>query len=184
VAASAAIARDDDAGERILVGYIVPAAGARPTPARIRSVLATRLPEHMLPSLFVRLDALPLGPNGKLCRRALPDPDPDNILREEDFSAPRTEVERRVAALMAPLVGLERVGVDEHFFLLGGHSLLGAQLIARIRDVFGIQMSLRTLFDAPTVAKLSAEITRLLIERVSAMSEEAAEALLTESDHG
>src|SRR6185436_19662110 len=106
---------------------------------------------------------LPLTSNGKVDRATLPPPDHNNTLRDKAFTAPRTEAERTVANLLAPLLGLEQVDVEDNFFTIGGHSLLGTQLISRIRDTFQVEVPLRMVFEAPTVAELSAEIERLLL---------------------
>ena len=99
-------------------------------------------------------------------------------MRDSSFVEPSTPIEQRLAAILAPLLDLDRVGVEDNFFLLGGHSLLGTQLIARVRDAFGVELSLRTLFDAPTVSKLAAQIEALLIAKLDAMSEDEAQQLL------
>jgi acyl carrier protein len=127
----------------------------------------------------VKLEALPLNPSGKVDRAALPAPKAENTLRDSSFVAPRTPIEERLAAMLALLLDLDRVGVEDNFFLLGGHSLLGTQLIARVRDAFEVELSLRTLFDAPTVSKLSAQIEALLLAKLEAMSEEEAQLLAT-----
>jgi len=137
------------------------------------------LPEYMVPAVFVRLGALPLNPNGKIDRNALPAPTPDNTVRDDAFVGPRTPVEERVMGILAPLLGLEQVSVEDNFFLLGAQSLLGTQMIARIRDTFGVELCLRQVFDAPTVATLSAEVERLLVEKLDAMTEDEAQRLLT-----
>ncbi len=126
----------------------------------------------------MRLEALPLTYNGKVDRAALPDPDPDNTLRDEPFTPPRTPIEERLSKILTTLLNLNEVSVNDNFFLLGGHSLLGTQLIARIRGVFGVELGLRTLFDAPTIEDLSAEIERLILARVESMSEDEVERLL------
>ncbi len=172
IEAARVVATDLGATDKRLVAYVVPAAGAWPTPRELQELLRTRLPDYMVPPIFVALGALPLGPNGKVDCGALPEPSPANTLRDTDFEQPRTEVESYVAALVRQLLGLERVGVDDNFFLLGGHSLAGTQLIARIGDTFGVEMSLRAIFDAPTVAQLSAEIERRLVEKLSSMTED------------
>jgi len=115
----------------------------------------------MIPAGFVRIDALPLTPHGKIDRAALPEPTPANMLQDDGSTEPRTGTEQRVAEIVGELLKLESVGREDNFFLLGGHSLLGAQLIARLRDAFGVEISLRGLFDGPTVAVLSAELDRL-----------------------
>jgi acyl carrier protein len=132
----------------------------------------------MIPAIFVKLDALPLNASGKLDRGMLPEPNTENTLRDSTFVAPRTVVEERVASILASLLDLGQVSVNDNFFLLGGHSLLGTQLIARIRDTFGIELNLRSLFDAPAVSELSKLIESLLVAKLQAMSDEEAERLL------
>jgi acyl carrier protein len=138
----------------------------------------------MIPSSFVRLGSLPLNSNGKIDRAALPLPDSTNTIHDDSYVAPQTPTEERVAAIVAPLLGLDRVGVSDNFFFLGGHSLLGTQLIGRIRDAFGVELSLRCLFDSPTVTQLSTEIERLLLAKVQSLSEEEAQQMLQSQDQG
>ncbi len=177
VQASTVVAHEVEPGDKRLVAYFVPAAKAQPTHTELRNFIATRLPEYMVPATFVKLEALPLNPSGKVDRAALPAPNAENTLRDSSFVAPRTPIEERLAAMLALLLDLDRVGVEDNFFLLGGHSLLGTQLIARVRDAFGVELSLRTLFDAPTVSKLSAQIEALLLAKLEAMTEEEAQLL-------
>lgn len=132
----------------------------------------------MVPAIFVRLETLPLTQNGKVDRAALPAPTPENTLRDEVFTAPRTPVEERLAAMLSSLLGLDQVSVHDNFFMLGGHSLLGTQLISQIRGAFGVELALRTLFEAPTIEQLSLEIEQLLTARVEAMTEEEVARLL------
>jgi acyl carrier protein len=129
----------------------------------------------MVPAVFVLLDSLPLNSNGKLDRDRLPEPNASNILRDEAYAPARTVVEKRIAGILANLLGLEQVGANDNFFLLGGHSLLATQVIARLRGTFGVELSLRSLFEAPTVAELSNEVERLLFAKLDAMSEEEAQ---------
>jgi hypothetical protein len=132
------------------------------------------LPEYMIPAIFCPLETLPLTPSGKVDRKALPAPTHPHILNDDEYMAPRTQVEERIASMLAPLLRLPRVGVNDNFFLLGGNSLLGAQVIARVRDSFGVDLSLLSLFDRPTVAELALEVEQLLIAKLEAMSEEEA----------
>ena len=132
----------------------------------------------MIPSSFVALDALPLTPNGKVDRAALPVPDGTNTLHDEVVAAPSTPIEERLVEILLPLLGIEQVGIDDNFFMLGGHSLLGTQLISRITSAFSVDLSLRNLFNAPTVRQLSTEIERLIWVKVQAMSEDEAQMLL------
>ena len=158
---AAVVAREGDGGERQLVAYVVPAPGVVPGRDALVATLRRRLPDYMVPAVYVTLTALPVTTNGKVDRAALPAPDAANTLRDAAAPvAPRTEVEAEVARILAALLDVEDVSVDDNFFLLGGHSLLGTQLIMRLRDAFGVELALRTLFDAPTVAELAAEIER------------------------
>jgi amino acid adenylation domain-containing protein len=165
------------AGEKELVAFVV-LAGACPAVAELRDFLSKELPDHMLPAKFVRLDYLPLGPSGKVDRSALPTPNDLNILRDPSSWNVSTATEQRVARIVASLLGLEKVGVDENFFYLGGNSLFGTQLIARLREAFGVDVPLLKLFDHPTVADLAAEVERLMVTTLEAMTEEEAERLL------
>ena len=160
VQACTVVAREDDGGERRLVAYVVAAAGAALGREALAAALRRSLPDYMVPATFVALPTLPLTTNGKVDRAALPAPDASNMLRDGEVVAPRSEVETELAAILSTLLGVEAVSVQDNFFLLGGHSLLGTQLIVRVREVFGVELSLRTLFDAPTIADLATEIER------------------------
>ena len=111
-------------------------------------------------------------------------PTAENILEEDAYEAPQSEIQERLANTVKTLLGVKRVGIDDNFFNLGGHSLLGAQMIARITETFGVELSLLSVFNDPTVKGMSAEIERLLIEKVSAMSEEEVQSLLNSSQVG
>jgi len=174
---SVVVSGENGTGEKQLVAYIVPAT-TFPQVRELRDFLAEILPEYMIPATFVRLDALPIGSSGKVDRSALPAPDDENILREETSLSPNTPTEQRVAAIVASLLGLERVGVNENFFYLGGNSLFGTQVIARLRDAFNVEVPLLRLFDHPTVTDLAAEVERLMVANLEAMSEEEAQRLL------
>ncbi|MFI2511745.1 amino acid adenylation domain-containing protein, partial [Streptomyces sp. NPDC018972] len=148
-----AIVREDRPGEKRIVAYVVPADGAtRPSEEQLRAAAAELLPEYMLPSAFLVLDAFPLSPNGKLDRGALPAPD---FTERATSRAPRTEREERLAAVFADILGLEAVGVDDSFFDLGGHSLLATRLVSRIRSVLDVELAVRQVFERPTVAGLA-----------------------------
>jgi amino acid adenylation domain-containing protein len=169
---SVVVAREDVPGDKCLVAYIVLVPGACVTVRSLQDTLATQLPDYMIPATFVVLESLPLTPNGKIDRASLPMPDTTNTLRDEVIALPSTPTEKRVAAIVTSLMNLEQVGVDDNFFLLGGHSLLGTQIIAQLAETFGVDLSLRSLFESPTVRLLSAEIERLILARVEAMSDE------------
>jgi amino acid adenylation domain-containing protein len=175
---SVVLAREVEPGDKRLVAYLLLDASTRLTHTELRNFIAARLPEYMIPAIFVKLNSLPLNPSGKVDRAALPEPNAGNALRDNTFVEPRTPIEERLAQTLAALLELEQVSVEDNFFLLGGHSLMGTQLIARIRGAFGVELSLRSLFDAPTVAKLSAQIEALLLAKLEAMSEGEAERLL------
>ncbi|WP_419995150.1 non-ribosomal peptide synthetase [Streptomyces boninensis] len=149
IADAAVIVREDTPGDRRLVAYLVPAKGAEPEVALLRSELGIRLPEHMIPSAFVVLDALPLTRNAKLDTRALPVPDYGS---GSTGRAPRTEREIQVAELFAEILKIDSVSLDDNFFELGGHSLLATRLVNRIRTVLGVEVNLMKLFGSPTVA--------------------------------
>ncbi|WP_229864726.1 condensation domain-containing protein, partial [Streptomyces djakartensis] len=153
VAHAVAVVREDRPGDQRLVAYVVAAPGAVPDPAGLRAYAARALPEPMIPSVVVPLDALPLTPSGKLARRDLPAPS-----AAESGRAPRTAAEETLAGLFAEVLDVSDVGVDDGFFTLGGHSLQGIRLLSRIRSELGAELSVRDLFEAPTVAGLAARI--------------------------
>jgi amino acid adenylation domain-containing protein len=169
--------RESDTGEKQMVGYIVPRSVA-PTVGELREFLANELPEYMLPAVFVSLDSLPTKSSGKVDRAALPAPNEQNVLRDEAFLGPRTPTEQRIAEIVSRLLGLQQVGMNDNFFYLGGNSLFGTQVIARLRDAFGVEVPLLKLFDHPTVADLSAEVERMIMAKVDSISEEEAQRLL------
>ncbi|MYS19756.1 amino acid adenylation domain-containing protein/thioester reductase domain-containing protein, partial [Streptomyces sp. DvalAA-14] len=161
VTAACAVVREDQPGDRRIVAYLTTTGaagdigpGGRPMDAApLRTALAATLPDYMVPSAFVELPALPLTPNGKVDRRALPAPDTTG--RGRAGRAPRTPQEETLCGLFADLLGVSAVFVDDDFFLLGGHSLLATRLISRIRSVLGVELSVRDLFEHPTVAELA-----------------------------
>ncbi|HEX2078792.1 MAG TPA: amino acid adenylation domain-containing protein, partial [Longimicrobium sp.] len=155
VADCVVMAREDVPGEPRLVAYVVGEARAEALRAHVRR----SLPEYMVPAAFVFLDALPLNPNGKLDRKALPVP--EYGAAEETYVAPRTPVEEVLAGIWAELLGRERVGAEESFFDLGGHSLLATRVAARVRAVFGVDLPLRAVFERSVLSELAAEIERL-----------------------
>jgi amino acid adenylation domain-containing protein len=152
---SVALAREDVPGDKRLVAYVVSDQEQTPTSSELRDFLKRKLPEYMMPSAFVILDTLPLTPNGKIDRQTLPAPDQVRPELANTFVAPRTEAEEIIAEIWAELLGLEQVGIYDNFFELGGHSLLATQIISRLRDVFQIELPLRTLFEAPSVTELA-----------------------------
>jgi len=158
VAHAAVVARPDPMADKRLVAYVVGASGAGAPGEELRRFLAERLPGHMVPSAFVALEALPLTPNGKVDRAALPDPDPGAAPADGAPAAPRSAAEEKMAAIWARVLGLDGavVGDDDDFFDLGGHSLMATQVIAEVREEFGTDTALMAVFQAPTVAGLTA----------------------------
>lgn len=181
VQASVVIAREDTPGEKRLVAYIVPVPCARLSASLLRDMLAKRLPDYMIPAAFVQLDALPLTPNGKVNRSALPAPSATNTIKDDAVASPTTPAEIRLHALVVPLLGLQKVGVDDNFFLLGGTSMMGTQLIVLVNETFGVDVPLRTLFQVPTIRRLAAEIERRLLTMFETMSDEEIASLLQQS---
>jgi amino acid adenylation domain-containing protein len=173
VQASAVIARQDGMDSQTLVAYIVVTNPQhRPTVTELRDLLLSRVPDYMIPAMFVVLPDLPLTSHGKLDRKALPPPDASNTLSDESYLAPRTVLEEKLSALVANLLGVDQVGVNDNLFLIGGHSLFGTQLIARLRENFGVELPLRGVFESPTPALLAQEIERLMATKIGAMSED------------
>jgi acyl carrier protein len=153
VKACAVIAREDVPGDKRLFGYIVPVEGEPPTASELRAFLRGHLPEFMVPHIFINLTALPLTPNGKVDRRALPAP--EQAMAEREHVAPRTPIEKSLAEIWENLLGQTRVGVHDNFFELGGHSLLATRVISHLRDATDVELTLRTLFESPTIADLA-----------------------------
>jgi acyl carrier protein len=173
VTASAVMARADDTDEKHLVGYVV--GNGDLTRGELQGFLLDRLPDYMVPSVFVVLDSLPLTANGKVDYSALPLPTSENMLRDEPATA-SSATEVSLSQIVSGLLHVPEVGPDDDFFLLGGHSLLGTQLIVRIHEAFNVEVPLRTLFERPTVRGLAAVIEELLIAEAKAQMTLAATA--------
>ena len=148
------IAREDIAGHR-LVAYVVAGSEGQPGVRSLRNFLQERLPDYMIPSSFVWLDELPLTPNGKLDRRALPAPTHSGLDQHQAAVMPRTPVEEAIAAIWSEVLQLEAVSVHDNFFELGGHSLSATRVVSRLRRTFNVEISLRSIFESPTVAELA-----------------------------
>ena len=160
VSDAAVLAREDNVGDKRLVAYFVPSASTHATNGaleeRITSSLRGTLPDYMIPSAFVALDALPLNPNGKLDRKALPAPDLTEA--RGAYVAPETPLEERVASICADVLGLSRLSVVDDFFALGGHSLLVTRVVSKLRSTLNVEFSMRTFFEAPTARGIARAI--------------------------
>jgi amino acid adenylation domain-containing protein len=150
------LAREDEPGDQRLVAYLILDQEPPPTTSELRVALREKLPEYMVPAIFVTLDALPLTPNGKVDRKALPAPDQSRPELERAFVAPRNAIETRLAEIWQDLLKVDSVGVKDDFFELGGHSLLVAPLFARIEKALGVDLPLATIFRTTTVEQLAA----------------------------
>jgi amino acid adenylation domain-containing protein len=173
------VASEDAQGEKRLVAYVVPQASSL-TVSELRDFLARELPNYMIPATFVGLDTIPVGAAGKVNRSALPTPNDENLLRDA-FVGARTPTEQRVATIIASLLGLNSMSVNDNFFYLGGDSLFAIQVIASLCETFHVELPLLCLFDYPTVAELAAEVERLAGPRIEPMSEEEAPRLLAQN---
>ncbi|MBW4594951.1 MAG: amino acid adenylation domain-containing protein [Brasilonema angustatum HA4187-MV1] len=159
VQTSCVIIREDTTGDKRLVGYVVPYSEEIPATHELRQFLTNKLPLYMVPQVFVMLSSLPLTPNRKVDRRALPAPDLHSE-QIDNYVAPRTPTEEMLAQIWAQVLKIEFVGIHDNFFELGGHSLLATQLVSRIRNIFKVELPLRSIFAAATVAALGDQIGR------------------------
>jgi acyl carrier protein len=186
------VAREEKPGDMHLVAYIVPAQQPPPTYRELRGVVQERLPDYMVPSAFVFLKALPLTPTGKVDRLALPPPSMARPDMATPFAAPRTPMEATLARIWTEVLGLPSVGIHDPFLELGGHSLMAARVVSRVRDMFHVELPLRALLEASTIADMAAvisqhqarqidpgELARLIAE-VEALSEEEVTRRLTD----
>jgi len=182
---AAAMIAVSDAGENQLVAYVLPKDNEpAPTVRELQEHLLRSLPDYMVPAIFVRLQAVPLSPNGKVDLSALPPPAEANLLGRVATRPAASPIEEKLLVLMRGLLENDAIGAEDNIFLAGGHSLLGMQLVMRLRNTFGVDVTLRQLFESPTVERLAVLVESMLVEAVSSMSDEEASALLTkyESD--
>jgi amino acid adenylation domain-containing protein len=179
----AVVARADGMDEKRLVAYIVMAPERALSVTELRARLRDKLPEYMIPAFFVALEALPLTSNGKVDRRALPDPEMQRPDLELTFVAPRTPLEQAMADIWAEVLHIESVGIEDNFFELGGHSLLATQLISRLRDAFQVEVPLHALFDQPTIAALASIVEELLINEINSLTDDEAQRALQSFEH-
>jgi amino acid adenylation domain-containing protein len=166
---AAVAVRGDQPEEYRLVAYVVIAPNNNLTYSAIQEFLREHLPDYMVPTVFVVLDRLPLTSHGKVDRAALPDPGEENTMKDDSIEDAESPVEVRLKEILIPLLKVNELGVHSNFFQLGGHSLLGAQVLVRIRESFGVELSLKAIFDHPTVGGISAEIERLILEKLEGL---------------
>ena len=189
-----ALATAGGEGERRWVAaYVVPVPGAAPTPQELRGHLSALLPGWMVPSFFIPLDALPKTPAGKLDRRALPPPTPGTS-DEGAWAPPETPTESAVAAIWSEVLEVERVGADDDFFDLGGHSLKATRIFSRVSARLGVELPVGVIFDRPTVRGMAAAVDERrgagfdpddeMLEWLEGLSDEEAERLLAQNQAG
>jgi amino acid adenylation domain-containing protein len=166
------LAREDVPGEKKLTAYVVPIEQPGPAPTELRDYIQDQLPEYMTPSAFILIPEMPLTANGKLNRRALPAPDQSDLVTGSTLVAPDGAIETRLAEIWCQVLKLERVGAYDSFFHLGGHSLMAIQVIHRINQAFNVNLSVRTVFDEPTIAGLALVVEETLISRLEEESEQ------------
>ena len=152
------LTQGDVSGNKHLVAYVVPQSEQMPTISDLRGYLKVKLPEYMIPAVFVMLETLPLTSNGKVDRRALPKPDQDGMAQIAAYVAPRNSIEEKLQEIWTNFLGLERIGIHHNFFEVGGHSLLATQIMARVQAVFQVDLPLRALFENPSIAELATAI--------------------------
>jgi len=165
-------------GEKRLTAYVVFEPGAAVEINDLRAFLRELLPDYMVPGSFLVLDALPLTPNGKVDRRALPAMEQEAPASRREYVAPRTEIEETLATLCAEALGVEKLGVYDDFFELGGDSLMAIRAIFRIRKAVGVELQVRSFFDSPTVANLAESVEELLLDQIEELSDEEVHELL------
>jgi acyl carrier protein len=186
------VGREERSSGRRIVAYVVAEPGASVSEEELRRHLKERVPVYMLPSAFVLLDELPLNSNGKIDRSSLPEPEAARQPSAKSFVAPRTPEEEMLAEIWSELLGVSPVGAEDNFFELGGHSLLATRVVSRVREACGVELPLRLLFEAPTVAELAkhlaeaangqGELERIeeMLKRLEHLSDTDVDALLGE----
>jgi amino acid adenylation domain-containing protein len=156
--------KSSHSGDKRLVGYLVLEHGIEPGLGELRAFLKTKLPEYMVPATFMVLEKLPVSPNGKLNRNALPLPDDARPELAREFVPPSTPVEQALAEIFSEVLEVRTVGLNDDFFELGGHSLLATRVVTRLRDRFQVEMTPRVVFESPTVKELASRISELLVQ--------------------
>ena len=171
------IAREDNPGDKYLVAYIVPVRNTAPSVSEVRGFVEQKLPPHMVPSRFVILDALPVTPNGKVNRKALPDPGKSRPDLDTPFVSPRIPVEQELSQIWGEVLSLDHVGIHDNFFELGGHSLAATRVVSQVIKKYQVEIPLQALFQSPTVAQMAAVITE---NQANSLDEQEMDRILTE----
>jgi amino acid adenylation domain-containing protein len=170
-----------ECGENELVAYVMPAkATTVPSAIELQQYMRQKLPEHMIPPKFVFLDSIPLTSSGKVDFSRLVPPLGANHIRSEEAELPRNPIEEKLLVLVRDILKNKTVGMDDNFFLSGGHSLIGMQLVLHVQDLFGVNLTLLQLLNAQTVKQLAVVVESILVEDISSMSEEEAERRLSD----
>jgi acyl carrier protein len=169
-------------GQQHLVAYYVPYPSITVEVESLRAQLRTHLPEYMVPTFFVPLREIPLNPNGKVDRRALPDPELSTTRSESAYIAPHNETEQKLAQMWCEVLHIDKAGINDNFFDLGGHSLLATQLVSRIKTNFSAQIPLSRFFEIPTIAQLASEIQRSVNQAAQLKRNSDAATLLDDLD--
>ena len=190
---SVVVASGTDGSDKRLIAYVVCDKSQPASVHELKGFLKDRLPNYMVPPIFVFMSAMPLTPNGKIDRRALPDPEQTRPELQVEYVAARTRVEGTLTEMWMQLLGLEQVGIFDNFFDLGGESLMATKVVSRVREIFEVELPLRTIFESPTIAQLSESIENAekadqgnvedfseILESLERLSEEETSALLKE----
>ena len=163
VQASALMVREDQFGEKRLIAYVVLAPESQPSARELRNFLRAHLPHYMVPAIFVRLETLPLTYQGKVDRQALPAANDKNTLQDHLIVKPNPAIAWHLAHIIATLLRVDQISLHDNFFAIGGDSLLGARVVTKVREAFGVNIGLRTVFDRPVVADLAEQIERVIL---------------------
>ncbi|HEY6333954.1 MAG TPA: non-ribosomal peptide synthetase, partial [Blastocatellia bacterium] len=168
----------EKSNDKHLIAYVVAREGLSPKVDEVRRFLARRLPDYMIPSGMVLIDSIPLTPNGKIDRARLPQPKQLRPDLGAEYALPSTQMEGILSKMWASVLGVDRVGINDNFFDLGGHSLVATQLVSRIREGFKIDLPVRTLFENPTVADLAVAVEEKVLAKIENLSDQEAEQML------
>jgi amino acid adenylation domain-containing protein len=174
--------REDQPGDVRLIAYIVAKDSEEISTTSIRKHLRNKLPEYMVPQHYIALEELPLTPAGKVDRKNLPKPERDFAMESSEYVAPNNEIEEILAGIWQELLGVNRIGIDENFFDIGGNSLIALRLMHRINDNFQVNLPVRQLFETPSVSELASSVETVLLEEINALTDEEAEQLLKEEE--